>query len=179
MAYLFPYAGDDQTANNKIRRAFTVPSCSSVLKKILFEVCEKHDVQPDDIVGPSREDKLIIARQDFIWRCREETNASFPRIGHVLNRDHSTMVYHYHYVRALRCAGQPHAKRNPKFAPEKLQKDQKYLTQRQNAVRGLLIRGFSNSQIAAELGISTTLVKQAKVVIRKLAPIPENIRIVK
>ena len=68
------------------------------LKTILLEVCEKYDQDPYDVISPKRDMEFVHTRREFIWRARQETNASFTRIARVLRRDHSTVIHAYQQV---------------------------------------------------------------------------------
>ena len=129
--YLFPYAGYEPTGRKKKARPpkkrkaqpsraridvvltymptyFTVDQCDQVpgmpnsLKALMFEVCKFHKITPNDLVGLGRVKALITARKDFTRRARDELGVSFPRIGHVLKRDHTTAVYNYYGRRRIR-----------------------------------------------------------------------------
>lgn len=46
------------------------------------------------IRSPSRSRHLAHARQEFWWRARRETDASYPKLGRFTgNRDHTTVIY--------------------------------------------------------------------------------------
>jgi len=166
MTYQFPYVGSDKKLNVKAtRQPLNIPRCSDLLKNILLDVCAKHGVHPNDVVSQSRIEKYVFIRQEFILRCREETQASFPRIGHVLNRDHSTIVYHYHCAKA-RQTFEPLTK-------EQLQSfvdETSPLTPRQHAVKELMSKGYRNYEIGAALGVSNAVVKNEKRIIRRYCP---------
>lgn len=122
--YLFPYAGFEPRAKRpkKIKLArrvykkdrsgdfilsyqpsgFTpeqydkLPLMPGSLKKLMLEICLDLKVTPNDVVSPKKVKSLLTARKIFVKRARDELNASFPRIGMCLNRDHTTCVYAYH-----------------------------------------------------------------------------------
>ncbi len=47
----------------------------------------------DRLVGPSREAPLAWERHVAMWLIRQHTGLSFPQIGRLFNRDHSTVVH--------------------------------------------------------------------------------------
>lgn len=57
----------------------------------LRQVAEKYHMTIDEITGPSRARKYILPRLDFALRMRAR-NMSFPQIGRMLNRDHTTII---------------------------------------------------------------------------------------
>lgn len=175
--YKIPYAGAETRSVlpklQAIPRRYKIPPCSETLKKILLDVCQDLNVHPNDVVGKSRTPKLVLAREEFVWRARTTTDASFPRIARVLDRDHSTAVYHFH-LRKARLQN-----------PETAQKPRSYkivwdtsgeagrLTDRQERVRSLILRGYNNYDISVELGVSATIVKQDKKMIQIIRPLPD------
>lgn len=63
-------------------------------KQILAEVCAKHDISPMDILSARRRADIVVARQECMWRIRNETPLSLPQIGDRLGgRDHTTILY--------------------------------------------------------------------------------------
>lgn len=68
------------------------------IKRIILEVCEKHNVRYLGIVGKRRSRSIAWPRQEVYWRAYNETGASLPEIGRALGfRDHTTVM---HGVRA-------------------------------------------------------------------------------
>jgi chromosomal replication initiator protein len=64
------------------------------LKEIISEVCEKRGVSKNAIISARRNVDLVLARQEVMWRAREETTLSLPQIGRALgNRDHTTVLH--------------------------------------------------------------------------------------
>lgn len=47
----------------------------------------------DQITGPSKKTNVVLPRQVVMYLLREHTSLSFPEIGRILGRDHSTIVY--------------------------------------------------------------------------------------
>ena len=63
-------------------------------KQILHAVAQYFDVSVADMLGACREKRLAFPRQIIMFLMREETNSSFPSIGHeVGNRDHTTVMH--------------------------------------------------------------------------------------
>lgn len=63
-------------------------------KDILHTVAHFYDVAIDDILGASREKKLVTPRQIIMFLMREEIKSSFPTIGEELGgRDHTTAMH--------------------------------------------------------------------------------------
>lgn len=129
MAYLFPYAGSERVPERpkpKIKKPrkpypdrgpikllqrvevpeefgeIDIPPTPPFMRRIMFEVCRKYKVHPHDVVGRVNTRAAIDARQEYCYRCRRELNASFPRIGKAINRDHTTVLYAYDKLVKLR-----------------------------------------------------------------------------
>lgn len=76
-------------------RPIELPSMPESLRKILLEVCEHHNVHPNDVVGQNRATKFVSARRHYVARARTETEHSFPRIGRSIRKGH-TSIFHYY-----------------------------------------------------------------------------------
>jgi NAD-dependent dihydropyrimidine dehydrogenase PreA subunit len=76
--------------------------CKKTAREICEEICEKHHITFIDLISPSRPARLVIARREAVYRIRSETLCSFPMIGRILKRDHSTAVHSYYkYIREM------------------------------------------------------------------------------
>lgn len=154
-------------------RPIDIPRMTDALRKVLLDVAEKMNVHPNDIVGSCREQKLTDARREFVWRARHETNSSFPRIGRAIGRDHTTALYHYQYKEACVNNEDPHKIRSQGIKRYQASVEtQTELNERQVQIRGLILRGYKNPDIAAAIGVSISSVKYDRRVIKKLNPIP-------
>jgi chromosomal replication initiation ATPase DnaA len=66
------------------------------IRRIVAEVCLKHDQYLLDIESDRRTTDVMPARFEMIYRLRTETTWSLPRIGRFLgNRDHTTILHGY------------------------------------------------------------------------------------
>ena len=63
------------------------------VSNILCEAANEYNVSVGDIRGPSRDKQVVAARFCAIVRLRDETNLSYPAIGRILDRDHTTVMY--------------------------------------------------------------------------------------
>lgn len=66
---------------------------------IIEKVAEFYKVTPSDIKGSSRMKEFSKARQIAIYATREITQLSFPNIGEVFGKKHSTIIYAYEKVK--------------------------------------------------------------------------------
>ena len=88
-----------------IELAREVLKCKENEKAITFEkindvTANYYEVNPEDVIGTSRSQKVATARQLSIYLCREITNQSFENIGEFYNnRRHTTVMYAYEQVR--------------------------------------------------------------------------------
>lgn len=64
-------------------------------KRIIQSIAREHGFTYEDIVGPSRNRKLVAARYHAVWEVkREYPLISTPRLGRLFGgRDHSTLVW--------------------------------------------------------------------------------------
>lgn len=60
---------------------------------IVREVCETHDVTRDEIFKKNRSKKLVMARGVIYDRIRKELGWSYPKIGKLFGRDHTTILH--------------------------------------------------------------------------------------
>lgn len=63
-------------------------------RRIIEEVCRKRQICQRDLLGKFHDQNLVEARKEAARRMREECSYSLPKIGTVLNRDHSTIVHY-------------------------------------------------------------------------------------
>lgn len=65
----------------------------SYWKEIIREVCEKHTVTRGELLGHQRQQRIVIARHEAMYRMKKETTMSLPAIGRRLGgKDHSTVI---------------------------------------------------------------------------------------
>jgi chromosomal replication initiation ATPase DnaA len=62
-------------------------------RHIIAEVAAAHDVTPAEITGPRRFPHLVEARREAMTRVRNELGYSYPHIGRIFNRDHSSVIW--------------------------------------------------------------------------------------
>jgi len=60
---------------------------------IIEHVARYFELSLDDLYGPSRAAAIATARQIAMYLCRELTSLSLPKIGQLLDRDHTTVMY--------------------------------------------------------------------------------------
>ena len=88
---------------------YLIPIGSRGMAGIIEEVAAKHGYLVTELKSPRRHRGLVLARQEAMWRCKMETNNSFPEIARALGgRDHTTIL---HGVRR-------HAERIARVKPE-------------------------------------------------------------
>lgn len=90
-----------EQARDPLRFVPDVPAEPYRPGRIIREVAAKYGRTVDELTGPLRWRSIAWARQEAMFRLRNETTLSYPDIGRRLNRDHTTIL---HGVRA-------HAKR--------------------------------------------------------------------
>jgi chromosomal replication initiation ATPase DnaA len=67
-------------------------------REIVAEVAKSHGFTFDDMIGPRRFREISLARQEAVWACRQVRRAdgsqrySLPFLGHLLNRDHTSIL---------------------------------------------------------------------------------------
>src|SRR5437016_7486081 len=94
-------------AHASIRRCpITVEFARDVLQTVLREqrpsvsfddiataVCDHFSLRPTDLRSKRRSRNVVVPRQLAMYFCRRLLNASFPHIGDLFGRDHSTVIH--------------------------------------------------------------------------------------
>ena len=62
-------------------------------KRIIDEVAAQYKIRAAEMVGPRRHAYLIEPRHVAMRRIRAELGYSYPQIGRIFNRDHSTIIW--------------------------------------------------------------------------------------
>lgn len=62
-------------------------------RAIVLDVCEKHHVPVEAVMGKGRKYNLTAARQEAMARIRCELNWSLCKIGQYFKRDHTTVLH--------------------------------------------------------------------------------------
>lgn len=66
----------------------------SALSRIAVEVASAHGLSTWEMFTSRRLRRLVLARQEFFWRARRETKASYPQIAEFANLlDHTTVIH--------------------------------------------------------------------------------------
>jgi len=67
-------------------------STNQKLSRILFQAASAHGLSTTDLISKGRNAKLCAARFEYCYRAAMETTASLPRIGRLIQRDHTTIL---------------------------------------------------------------------------------------
>jgi chromosomal replication initiator protein len=60
---------------------------------IVGAVCERFGLRPSDLASRRRSRHVALPRQVAMYLCRRLLNASFPHLGELFQRDHSTVIH--------------------------------------------------------------------------------------
>lgn len=63
------------------------------MEAIIWRTAKHFGVTPEELVGKSQQSHLVEPRHLAMYLCRELTNASYPGIGRIFGRHH-TSVFH-------------------------------------------------------------------------------------
>lgn len=69
-----------------------VPTPRRLARHILAETCQRHGLRIECVLGDRRHLPLVLCRREAAWLIAKETNLSWPQIGAVLNKDHTTIL---------------------------------------------------------------------------------------
>jgi chromosomal replication initiation ATPase DnaA len=64
------------------------------MAEIKATVCDFYLIHPTELIGPGREDRVVVARQMFMYFAYRYTPFSLHRVGQYVNRNHHTTVWH-------------------------------------------------------------------------------------
>lgn len=67
--------------------------------RILHAVANHHQIDASEIMGKSRRRSVVMARFEVFYRLRVELAYSYPKIGKLMKKDHSTIVHGVNKVR--------------------------------------------------------------------------------
>lgn len=70
--------------------------------KIIEEVAKFYFITKADLLGINRSDSIATPRQIAMFLLRDKLKLSYPSIGKILNRDHTTAVHAYNKINKLR-----------------------------------------------------------------------------
>ena len=62
-------------------------------KRIIAECAEEFGITVKDILGNSRVNHIVMARRKAAWIFYQRGTMSYPQIGRLLNKDHSTIIH--------------------------------------------------------------------------------------
>lgn len=62
-------------------------------KKVIEENCKLYGISYEELTGKSRTDELVKIRSKIAVILRKNFDLSFPQIGELLNRDHTTIIH--------------------------------------------------------------------------------------
>jgi chromosomal replication initiator protein len=71
------------------------------LEEMLAIAAEAFDISPEEILGRAQPQRIARARHAFVFVARNTLAESFPRIGRVLGRDHTTVISSLRRAEAL------------------------------------------------------------------------------
>lgn len=100
--------GESMAAAQEIiesQKVLAVPRSKGM--QIIREVCIKYNISLEDLISERRTAKIVLPRQEAMYRLCTETDWSLPRIGRALgNRDHTTVLHGRRKFQALLDAGE-------------------------------------------------------------------------
>jgi chromosomal replication initiation ATPase DnaA len=62
-------------------------------QKIIRECAEEFGISVKDILGNSRVNHIVMARRKAAWIFYQRGTMSYPQIGRLLNKNHSTIIH--------------------------------------------------------------------------------------
>lgn len=62
-------------------------------RSIQLEYCERYGITLTDMLGPCRAKRFAVPRQEAMAEVRKRLGWSYPRIGKLFGKDHSTILW--------------------------------------------------------------------------------------
>lgn len=62
-------------------------------KSIQLEFCEKYGITLEEMLGKCRQKRLAVPRQEAMAAVRTRLGWSYPRIGRLFRKDHTTVLW--------------------------------------------------------------------------------------
>lgn len=62
-------------------------------EEIIDRIAAAHHFTADDLRGPSRRAPIVRARHTAMYALREHTDLSYPKIGRLFNRHHTSVLH--------------------------------------------------------------------------------------
>lgn len=61
--------------------------------RIMDAVCKVFDITKSELLGKNRQQHIALARQVAMYLCKNELDLSFPAVGKIFGRDHTTVLH--------------------------------------------------------------------------------------
>jgi chromosomal replication initiation ATPase DnaA len=87
------YITHDPLTGFPVEPAPPIPMPLNRAKRIIDEVAAQYKIRAAEMIGPRRHAYLIEPRHVAMRRIRAELGYSYPQIGRLFNRDHSTIIW--------------------------------------------------------------------------------------
>lgn len=65
------------------------------IKIEIENICEKYSITKEELLSIRRDARLVGARAELVKILRDNFGLNFSKIGHILGRDHTTIIYLY------------------------------------------------------------------------------------
>lgn len=59
---------------------------------VIEKVCQRHDCTPEELLGPTKPDRIVAARQMAFWLLRLQ-GYHYPQIGEFFSRNHVAVIH--------------------------------------------------------------------------------------
>lgn len=62
-------------------------------EQIIYDCAEEFNITVSELLSPKRTKECALARRKAAWIFHQRGTMSYPQIGRLLNRDHTTIIY--------------------------------------------------------------------------------------
>lgn len=71
------------------------------IQKVIQNTSTAYNISVDDILGDRRQKETVLPRHIIMYKLRKELELSFPRIGKIFNRDHTTIIHAFNKIERM------------------------------------------------------------------------------
>ena len=97
-------ARNEKAIKTAIKRAATAKQKVELLKSaevFIEDVSRRQSIAASDLLGKSRKADLVLVRHWVAYTLKEKFNLSYPAVGKILNRDHTTIIHAHNRIKSL------------------------------------------------------------------------------
>ncbi|MFA7302476.1 MAG: helix-turn-helix domain-containing protein [Candidatus Paceibacterota bacterium] len=84
-----------------VEKAVKEKAEKDAIQSVINNTASMYGVDVDDLLGSRRQSNFILPRHTIMYLLRKELGLSFPMIGKIMGKDHTTIIYAYHKIESF------------------------------------------------------------------------------